>query len=629
MPKETQPVLQEPNLPVSTDGKAEGTPKATETKDEKDGKLSWDDLDDYLDPKKLVAISSSVLATGKVVTDLVKGYSASTQDLKDSFQELGKANLISPNTLWVLLALLVGLWGFSIHELLLAHKRALPKVERLIAMVGLVFFPFFILMAATVYLDQEKDFRTEILIIVALGLMLGIGSIYLAVHLTKPSFQRLALGGMFLGMLMAGSGTIYANSIQRSEDKMKIIVTKIVDSEGKDSYLLTDMILQVIRKELSLYPNVQVEFVDDTITEEEGSEKAWQIGKETEDEAVIWGSYKLLDDKVAVNLHFEVVDAQIDFTFNPGKRTYEGIQSWTLADFKNLTAQRELASGILFLSQVLIGVTDVRYAYALDDDYDTTVQKAVFAITSALSQTEIPLSFQSIGHANRCYAYRIQGKYDKALADCNIALSLVPQNLYALVVRGTVYAEKGDLTKAFADLNKALELNPFYVFGYARRGSVYLANGQFTEAITDLDQIIKRVSNFRYAFLWRGIAYAQIGDNLASSGQPPRCATKDECYAKARTDFEKALNLESHDLEALAWLGYVNRFLPDLNEALDRKPTFSQRATYYYLRGLVKAEKQQKEAALTDLQEALKLGRLSAFNQERAQSLIQELSTTK
>lgn len=628
MSEETQPVLQETNLVLSKDGKADGTPKAAETKAEKDGKLSWDDLDDYLDPKKLVALSSSVLATGKVVIDLVKGYAASTQDLKDSFQELGKANLISQNTLWILLALLIGLWGFSIHELLVAHKRKrfLPKVERLIAMVGLIFFPFLVLLTATVYLDQNKDFRMEVLVIVIVGLILSISAIYLVVHLTNLSFQRFALGGMFLGMLMAGGGTIYANNTQREEDNMKIIVTKIADSDGKDSYLITDMLLQVIRKELSLYPNVQVKFVDDTITEEEGNEKAWQVAKETEDEVVIWGSYNLLDDKVGVNLHFEVVDAQIDFAFNPGHRTYEGLRSWPLADFKNLVAQRELANEIIFLSQVVIGVTDIRYSYASDEDYDTTGQRSIFALTSALSQTEIPRNFQSVGYANRCYTYRCQGKYDKALADCTKALELAPQNLYALVIRGAVYLDKEDFTSAFADLNKALQLNPLYNFGYARRGSAYLVNRQFIEAIADLDRALKVAPNFSYALGWRGMAYIGLGDSLPN--QPPQayCTNKNDCYTKAREDFEQVLKLEPQNTYALAGLGYVKRSLADLDKAITKSPDTPDTALFYFFRGLVKLEKQQQAAAIADLQEVLKLGGSTTLKKD-AQTLIQELTT--
>nr|KAG5689797.1 hypothetical protein BaRGS_007075 [Batillaria attramentaria] len=61
---------------------------------------------------------------------------------------------------------------------------------------------------------------------------------------------------------------------------------------------------------------------------------------------------------------------------------------------------------------------------------------------------------------NRALAYLRLSKWDGAVKDCNYVLKMEPQNLKALLRRGTALKGKGDMTRAGQDMRKVLEVEP-------------------------------------------------------------------------------------------------------------------------------------------------------------------------
>ncbi|KAK7476480.1 hypothetical protein BaRGS_00032315 [Batillaria attramentaria] len=61
---------------------------------------------------------------------------------------------------------------------------------------------------------------------------------------------------------------------------------------------------------------------------------------------------------------------------------------------------------------------------------------------------------------NRALAYLRLSKWDEAVKDCNYVLKMEPQNLKALLRRGTALKGKGDMTRAGQDMRKVLEVEP-------------------------------------------------------------------------------------------------------------------------------------------------------------------------
>ena len=65
------------------------------------------------------------------------------------------------------------------------------------------------------------------------------------------------------------------------------------------------------------------------------------------------------------------------------------------------------------------------------------------------------------------------GKFDEAVADCNVVLAKFPKSNYTLTSRGLAYLGKGDLDAALNDFNEAIKINPNYIRAHAARGQLY------------------------------------------------------------------------------------------------------------------------------------------------------------
>ena len=61
-------------------------------------------------------------------------------------------------------------------------------------------------------------------------------------------------------------------------------------------------------------------------------------------------------------------------------------------------------------------------------------------------------------------------RFDKAMADLNEAIKLIPEDYEALFCRGYAYAIKGDLDKALADYDQAIKIEPLLCRGALQSG---------------------------------------------------------------------------------------------------------------------------------------------------------------
>lgn len=77
------------------------------------------------------------------------------------------------------------------------------------------------------------------------------------------------------------------------------------------------------------------------------------------------------------------------------------------------------------------------------------------------------------------------GQLDAALADCDKAVEIRPDNTEVYVLRGALRLEKGDLDGAMADFNNVIALNPKDEFAYAGRAEVYYELHKFADALAD------------------------------------------------------------------------------------------------------------------------------------------------
>jgi tetratricopeptide (TPR) repeat protein len=91
---------------------------------------------------------------------------------------------------------------------------------------------------------------------------------------------------------------------------------------------------------------------------------------------------------------------------------------------------------------------------------------------------------------NRGLSYADNGDYDRAIADYNEAIRLVPQANF-LTDRGDSYQFKGDVDHAIADYDRALALNPGFYLAYNNRGAAYEKKGDLNHAMADFQEALR------------------------------------------------------------------------------------------------------------------------------------------
>ncbi|WP_298260029.1 tetratricopeptide repeat protein [Bradyrhizobium sp.] len=133
-------------------------------------------------------------------------------------------------------------------------------------------------------------------------------------------------------------------------------------------------------------------------------------------------------------------------------------------------------------------------------------------------------------YLNRGNVYLSKSDPDRALADFNEALRLDPKNAWAYTERGNLYRNKGDLDHALADLNEAITLDPNYAFAHFLRGDLYRKKGDLARAMDDMNETLRLDPNYPLAYFTRGRLSFMLGNGPA-----------------ALTDFGKAIKLEPND----------------------------------------------------------------------------------
>jgi tetratricopeptide (TPR) repeat protein len=114
---------------------------------------------------------------------------------------------------------------------------------------------------------------------------------------------------------------------------------------------------------------------------------------------------------------------------------------------------------------------------------------------------------------NRGHAYQAKLDYDRAIADYSEAIRIEPRFSYAFNDRCYVRALAGkELQEALADCNEALRLVPDNIHTLDSRGFAYLRLGEFDKAITDFDAVLNANPRQAGSLYGRGLAKQKKGD---------------------------------------------------------------------------------------------------------------------
>lgn len=195
----------------------------------------------------------------------------------------------------------------------------------------------------------------------------------------------------------------------------------------------------------------------------------------------------------------------------------------------------------------------------------------------------------------RAVAYHSLGEVNRALENYNAALLLRPDNVAALVGRGSVLADyKADLGQAIVDFNAAIALQPDNVEALIRRGNAQARQGHDGQALADLDRAISLAPDNAHAHFSRGLVNAGRGQAMTAIADYTRALSIDPTHVYALIN-RAALYSEA---------GENSSALLDLDKAIAFDPGL---AAAFYNRGYAHFTARNYEKAISDYSEAIRL----------------------
>ena len=212
--------------------------------------------------------------------------------------------------------------------------------------------------------------------------------------------------------------------------------------------------------------------------------------------------------------------------------------------------------------------------------------------TAIIETGREPRPSLAIAYNNRGIAHAARKEFDRAIADYEEAIKLLPNADFPYNNRGNAWLERKDYDRAMADYDKAIALNPRNARAYNNRGKIWAERKEYDRALLDYDQAIKLVPSYANAFFNRGNVWREKRDRdraMADYGEAIRLDPKDalahsgrgtlwydvDAYDKAIVDYSEAIRLDpSHATtyfmraNALVGTNAYDRALNDYGQAI-------------------------------------------------------------
>lgn len=249
------------------------------------------------------------------------------------------------------------------------------------------------------------------------------------------------------------------------------------------------------------------------------------------------------------------------------------------------------------------------------------------------------------GYTRRAVVYMNLQELELAREDVEHALTLDPNNVLAITLRGELLSLEQQPDTALACFNRAIELKPDWYAPYIDRGSTFLDRGEVDQALADLNRAIELNSWAPTAYLTRSLARFRRGDRdgaladatLAVQQSPQNGLVLPEFFLSA---FEGHLDwAEAYYAQALYLLpnsalpyqgradayranGQLEAAVADYEQAILRSPT---RPGPYLGRGLAYQRLGDLKQAAADFRQALRRAKKSHLKRQ-AQELLEAVN---
>jgi tetratricopeptide (TPR) repeat protein len=125
------------------------------------------------------------------------------------------------------------------------------------------------------------------------------------------------------------------------------------------------------------------------------------------------------------------------------------------------------------------------------------------------------------------------GDQSLKLEHLNMALSINPYHLFALIERGFLFYDRLEYKRAFEDFSKAIRVNPNSARAYTGRAIIYRQVGQMELAVRDFSTAIRFGSRLSEAYNNRGYLYLDLKQ-----------------YYKALKDLSMAIKIDPNNVTA-------------------------------------------------------------------------------
>jgi len=177
------------------------------------------------------------------------------------------------------------------------------------------------------------------------------------------------------------------------------------------------------------------------------------------------------------------------------------------------------AGALLFASPALGQWSDVAEACYQSEGEPSN---AVAVCTAAIEAGDLDQESLALTYSNRGNSYYDLGDYDRAVADYNIALDLLPGDPVTLSNRGAAFLELAQNDRALEDLNEAIRLYPDNPVALTNRCWIHAVEGRFELARFDCDEALGLEPDDPIGLASRAYVFMQLGDVEAAQGDADR-----------------------------------------------------------------------------------------------------------
>ena len=476
--------------------------------------------------------------------------------------------------------------------------------------------------------------------------------IYILINPPKNNLmisKKVAQWGLIALTMVALSAWGYSVWQNKALDNKVIVLVANFEGSNQDDVRITEMILEKLRQSTKEYDDTLIIPLKASISEQDGSQLAENLGKKYHADLVLWGWYGVSDTDILVTIHIENLSKLQSINFNksqamplPSSQMYS--PQALITELGHYSFQRrlsdEMTSFVLFvMGAIRYDAKDYQTANKLfSDTLDNLDQSPLVQEGYILERSLVHIlrgntylftqkyddalddysqaldsNYAYAAYSNRGFIYMlVQKDLEKALADLTKAISISPSDAERVVIynnRATDYILLGESQKALDDLNNGIRINPEIAYLYLNRAQVYVVKGDYEQASSNITSALALDANLYFAYHVRCLVnlHKQDYDNAISN-----------CTRYIKSPASKPVIINQNKLISITYnnrgMAYFLKKLyqeaiDDFSNAISVDPDL---AVSYWNRGNAYFETQQYRSAVDDYSTALEKG-ISSF----------------